>query len=107
MYDTNVGSTFTCRNLAPSTGDVLQWIVEDGAHAFVDEIEGGYAFYDMILYSSAAGARGVKGRRPDMWLGPTQVASTGDTFPGDGSRQFIMIDALVLPWDGTSVLETI
>ncbi len=41
----------------------------------------------------------------DLWMGSTGVA-TGDTYPDDGSNQFVQVGPLIFPWNG-SVMELV
>lgn len=53
----------------------------------------------MGLYGVTAGAVGPAGSAVDMWWAPYRVPD-GTHFPSDGSREFVTIDNVVIPWPG-------
>jgi hypothetical protein len=53
--------------------------------------------------SESANARGRHGGMFDMWTA-SRLLFDGDTFPSDGSRQFIHFQHVILPWNGTTPL---
>jgi hypothetical protein len=57
----------------------------------------------IALASETSGFRGRHGQVFDMWHG-SRFLRDGDTFPSDGSRQFIHFQHVILPWNGTSPL---
>lgn len=72
-----------------------QWIVS--RNELLDQWE----LYPTNLYcTSPSGARGRYGKPFDMWWCSTSLSS-GETFPSDGSRQFLVVGDIVIPWDGS------
>jgi hypothetical protein len=71
-----------------------------------DETDGGHYCYEIGLVSSTTGQRGPKGLLFDIWAGQNPPATTGDTYPTGGSRQFVMIGQLIHPWNGSVMLNT-
>lgn len=54
------------------------------------------------VYFTSVGRRGRKGSIRDLWWGPL---TSGNPYPDDGSKQFMQIGSLVVPWDGASGLR--
>ena len=80
-------------------------LLEQSQAAQVDDISGELYMTDIGFVCSDIGARGQRGASTDIWWGPYQVASTGDTFPVDANnRQFVIFGSLVLPWTGDSTI---
>lgn len=67
------------------------------------ELSGKWEMYPIGIAQFAANVRSRVGEIKDLWWLPTGV-STGRTFPDDLSRQFIALNDMALPWNG-SVLE--
>jgi hypothetical protein len=53
------------------------------------------------LWSSVVGARGKVGNLVDIYAGNT-AAADGDTYPADGTRQWVAVGDYVAVWNGTS-----
>jgi hypothetical protein len=87
-----------------SEGFTNEWLSEDSAASIAEELDGELFFNELGWWGVNVGYRGPKGRRPDVWMGQHQVANLGDNYPADISRQFVQIDTLIYPWDGTSVM---
>ena len=62
--------------------------------------DSGYLLQPIGLLGLSAGVRGSNGRIPDMWWGPMDMGD-GDTLPANGSRQFVKLGDVCLPWDGS------
>lgn len=63
-----------------------------------NDLDRSYPMLPMGLACYIAQARGKVGTVPDLWSGCPSLIE-GDTYPGDGSRQFIQMGDLILPWD--------
>lgn len=73
---------------------------------FSNDLDGGsYPMCPIGLASTTVGARGRHGEVFDMWFGSTIVPS-GDNYPGDASKQFVQINNLIIPWNGTNILRS-
>ena len=59
----------------------------------------GYQFAPIGIYGASPGIRGRLGNLQDIYWGP-QGRTEGTTYPADGSRKWIQLGALVLPWTG-------
>jgi hypothetical protein len=59
----------------------------------------------VVSLNSPALSYGRIGELYDMWWGATTMI-TGSTHPGDGSKQFVKMGGLVIPWDGTAPVIT-
>jgi hypothetical protein len=69
--------------------------------ALPNELSGEWEFYPCPIYSfTTVGVRGRYGRSFDQWW-CAQSIRAGDCFPADGSRQFMCIGQIVVPWDGS------
>jgi hypothetical protein len=66
----------------------------------VNDLDGGYPITSIGMYSNTVGKTGRHGQAEDIWWGSITPA-TGDSYPNDGSAQFMQIGNLVYPWDGT------
>jgi len=65
-----------------------------------DDQSGGWIMCPIGLASASTGNKGRKGILHDIWWG-SNTRSTGDTYPSDGSYQFVQFYDLILPWNGT------
>lgn len=70
--------------------------------AIANELDGEWTLYPIALISITAPVRGRHATLPDMWIGCSGVA-VGDTYPADGSNQFLHVGPLVVPWNGGPV----
>ncbi|RLC76830.1 MAG: hypothetical protein DRJ03_27865 [Chloroflexi bacterium] len=94
-----VGSNFTmyltCEGWSSSVG------CEFGV---ADEDTGEWPIMPIGLASETVGFRGAhKGSLYDMWWGST-VLNTGDTYPDNATKQFVLFDDMVFPWNGSTPL---
>jgi len=53
------------------------------------------------LLSTTGMHRGRKGALYDIWWGST-AAGSGNTYPEDGSNQFVQFGHLIFPWNGST-----
>ena len=67
--------------------------------AVANEINSEWELYPIGLACLTTGNRGRVGSLVDIWWKAESVGH-GDTFPLDGSRQFLAIGGLVVPWSG-------
>lgn len=71
-----------------------------------DDVVGSYMFWPIgLVGNNVSGGfdRGRVGRLPDIFVmnnNTDMPLVLGATFPGDGSRQFVKINDVVLPWNG-------
>jgi hypothetical protein len=97
----------------PSGGSMAMFATTEGAGSSMvgehlvlpNDLSGGYPMTPAGLLCTAAGARGRHGEVFDLWYGST-VMQNGDTYPDDGSKQFIQIGDLILPWNGSNPIMT-
>ena len=67
-----------------------------------NEISGEWGMYPLGFACDTTGIRGRHGSVYDLWAGSSSVAA-GDTYPADGSNQFVHFGCLIFPWNGGSV----
>lgn len=67
-----------------------------------NEISSEWPMIPIAFASGTVGIRGRHGTLQDVWLGSNAVA-TADTYPGDGSNQFVQFGNIILPWNGGPV----
>lgn len=80
-------SAMAGENITVADDDTSEWLMEP-----------------IGLASDTVNHRGAhKGSVYDLWWSSTAL-STGDTFPGDGSKTFAQFGDLIFPWDGTTPL---
>lgn len=65
-----------------------------------NDVDGAYPMMPVAFYSTTASARGRHGQLFDMWCGLANNA-VGDTYPADGSKQFVQFGALIFKWNGS------
>ncbi len=66
-----------------------------------NEISGEYPLWSWGIVGFADGVRGKNGYIKDWWF-TVNAANPADDFPGDSSRQFMVLGTgIVMPWDGT------
>lgn len=91
------GTLWTALFCIDATGSQLMWQLT----TIPNEISGDYPLFTLAIANvSQAGFRGRHGFLQDLWF-TVSAANSGDYFPGDASRQFIVLGGLVYPWDGT------
>ena len=74
-----------------------------------NEVDSSYPMFPMgILNTAIVGRRGRHGRLRDMWWGQASAppATSGTTYPLDGSKQFVQFGHMVFPWNGSIPLTT-
>jgi len=79
------------------------WVSGAGGQNFTvaDEDTGEWPMMPIALASVTAAHRGArKGAIYDLWWGPTALVN-GDTFPDDASKQFVIFDDMIFPWNGS------
>lgn len=65
-----------------------------------NELSGEWEMYTAGLASTTVGARGRHGRIFDFyWISTSH--SDGDAFPANGSRQWLCVGDIAIPWDGS------
>lgn len=90
----------TCSVVFVADGMTNSILFADASYGNVaNEISSEWALYPVGVAGLTTGARGRHGTFFDLWAGSAAVAS-GDTYPGDGSNQFIQAGVLVMPWNG-------
>ena len=100
---THSGTTYRLRYTGEGNSHLN--MIEHGLADQVDDITGELGMYEIGFVCHIVGARGQRGAVSDLWWGPTDVASTGDTFPVDASdRQFVQMGVYVFPWTGDSTI---
>lgn len=67
-----------------------------------NELTNEWPMWPLGLAFSTAGVRGRHGSLTDLWTGSYSIA-VGDTYPADGSNQFVQWSYLIFPWDGGSI----
>lgn len=73
-------------------------------YAIPNELSGEYPLCPVGLWhDTTVGQRGRHGSIPDMYFTVTGPVC-GDTYPSDGSRQFVQMGQMIVPADGTSWL---
>lgn len=65
-----------------------------------NDFDGNWPLTPIGVASLDAGQRGRHGELFDLWFGSVG-ANSGDTYPGDGTRQLVQFGHMVFPWDGT------
>lgn len=76
-----------------NTTDVL------GAQQVVaNDMGGGWAIYDMGVYSLTPNSKGRLGKLVDIFWGSTALVDS-DTFPAAGTKNFCVFGDQILPWD--------
>ncbi len=72
----------------------------------ISDLQGGTNYILPVYFAATTvGIRGVVGVFRDIWAG-NDAAADGDTYPLDGTRLFIQVWKMILPWDGSLVLMT-
>lgn len=61
----------------------------------------GYPMFALGVGSDTPGNRGRHGRIVDLYFGLANNVEA-DTYPGDGSNQFVQFGILIFPWNGTA-----
>lgn len=68
-----------------------------------NDISGGYPISPISVIGGSTNInRGRIGTLADVWWGSTSVICS-ETYPADGSKQFIQLGHMIFPWDGASV----
>jgi hypothetical protein len=62
-----------------------------------------YPLYPMALYQNTT-YHGTHGYVYDMWFGAINATASGDAYPNDGSKQFMHMHDVVIPWNGTTLV---
>jgi hypothetical protein len=65
-----------------------------------NELTGAFSMFPMGLVSPELGHRARLGRLKDMWWCPNGM-NAGQTLPADTSRQFLVLEEIVIPWNGS------
>lgn len=74
---------------------------------FANELSGEWPMFPIGFYvPNTPSHRGRHGTFYDLWMGSTSVV-TADTYPSDGSMQFVQAGPLVFPWNGAPTIQTI
>lgn len=73
---------------------------------FSADLNAGWCMLPVGIYDTNIYRRGRLGDMPDIWWGAETNVLTGDTYPADGSNQFIQLNQLILPWDGSTPVVT-
>lgn len=81
----------------------MDWAANN--QTFADEDTGEWPLFGMSLWSVTTSHRGRRGEIKDWWWGSI-TRTTPDTYPGDGSKQFVQWGDTVLPWNGTAMQMT-
>lgn len=69
------------------------------------DLDGGsWPLFPIGLFSNYAGRVGRLGALTDIWWGATAVAD-GDYYPADLTRQFVQIEDLIVPWNGSTMMR--
>jgi len=105
-------STYNWKSRFGSTNATCVTLVEGFATALgpsdttwgniANEISSEWPMWPLGFAANTVGARGRHGSFFDLWAGSSGVAA-GDTYPGDGSNQFVQWGALIVPWGGGAV----
>lgn len=66
-----------------------------------DDVNVGFPFIPMPVAVTTDGLRGMRGYASDMWWG-SSGRGTSTTYPEDGSRQFVQLGSVIVPWNGSS-----
>lgn len=66
-----------------------------------NDFDANWPIFPIGIYSTTALHRGRHGTISDLWWKPIGVGNAGDTFPNDGSRQFVAFGDLIFPWNGS------
>lgn len=72
----------------------------------VDSLSNAWVMCPIGVISTTALNNGRKGYLSDIWWGST-TRLTGDTYPNDGSYQFVQFGDMILPWDGSTPLISV
>ena len=99
-YFKKTGVTYTgygtCENTWRST------VTENTGYSLIpNEIDGTWPMLPIGFVSPTTLVRGRHGRFNDMWAGSTSIPN-GFCYPNDGTRQFIQVGNVILPWNGTN-----
>lgn len=105
-------SSYNWKNKIGSTSATGITLVE-GGNSFIattdtvwgniaNEITNEWPMYPLGFAVNTTGVRGRHGSFCDMWAGSGAI-STGDTYPGDGTNQFVQWSYLIFPWDGGAI----
>lgn len=70
--------------------------------AVANEITGEWWMGPVTVASVTIPIRGRLGRWPDIYFTHTAGLVEGDTFPADASNQFLKVNHMVIPWDGSA-----
>jgi hypothetical protein len=124
-FDGNGGINCYVETAAPYTGWNSKWITTEcyknigGAPSVPDSpdgsplwsydgicgLNGGYPICPIGLYDEAVGEHGGSwGRLTDIYYA-SRLHQTFDTYPSDGSRQWIKFGGFLVPWNGTAPVD--
>lgn len=96
---------------AGSTGNVAMMAVGNQSNIgpvdstwanVANQITNEWPMFPLTLGCVTSPIKGAHGRVIDMWAASSGTLS-GDTYPGDASRQFAQFGALIVPWNGGPV----
>ena len=83
------------------TGEMLASQMITTYQNFPGDLNVGYPLGGVGLVSTTAGARGKIGTMPDMYWGAETNINVGDCYPNNGTRLWVQMGHIVLPWDGS------
>lgn len=72
------------------------------AGLFANEVSGEWPMQPLGIVCNTVGIRGRHGSFYDLWAGSSTLPA-GDTYPDDGSNQFVQLGILIVPWNGGPV----
>lgn len=83
-----------------STEGYVAGMLGEKLNVVANEISSEWPMCPIGLVSETVGKRGRHGALSDMWFG-VNINQSGTTYPADGSRQFLQLRDIVIPWNGT------
>ena len=93
--------------MACQGGSTTGWI-ESAAGAVMEEWDNELNVTAVTVYGESGGAKGPKGRLPDVYWTQRQVVAMGDTSPNDpNQRDWVHFGAFCLPWTGDATVPLI
>jgi hypothetical protein len=87
----------TCEGIKTAAGTLVDKVTT------ANELSGEFPVLPLGLWCDTVGSKGRHGTLVDMWAGSSSIIE-GSTYPGDGTKQLVQFQSLVMPWNRTTPL---